>query len=314
MKQKAEGRVLVCDTVHDCLLEGLTSLGYEVDYQPNITLSEVDKCIANLLGIVINSRTLLPKERLENASSLRFIARLGSGMEIVDVPYAVSCGIACLSAPEGNAFSVAEQALAAMLSWMNNMIGSDRLLRAGSWERERFRGRSCQDTQLGIIGYGHTGKALAQRAKALGVTVYAYDKYHQVFNGGFALKSDLSELLQRAHVVSLHLPLTEETKHYINDSFLSQLQPGAMLINTSRGSMIHLEDTLKALDEGHLGFLYCDVLPYEGDAFVQAFDDENFRRFIQHPRVSVSPHVAGWSFASYRKLAEVLLDKIRNLT
>ena len=314
MKQKVGARVLVCDVVHDCLLKGLSGLGYEVDYQPNITLSEVDECIENLFGIVINSRIFLPKERLEKASSLRFIARLGSGMEIVDVPYATSCDIACLSAPEGNAFSVAEQALAAMLSWMNNMTASDRLMRTGSWERERFRGRSCQDTQLGIIGYGHTGKALAKRAKALGVTVYAYDKYHQDFNDGFALKSDLSQLLQMAHVVSLHLPLTDETKYYVNDSFLSQLRPGTMLINTSRGSMIQLEDTLKALDEGHLDFLYCDVLPYEGDAFVQAFDDENFRRFVQHPRVSVSPHVAGWSFASHRKLSEVLLDKIQKLT
>ena len=128
------------------------------------------------------------------------------------------------------------------------------------------------------------------------------------------MKLDLSGLLQRAHVVSLHLPLTEETKYYVDDSFLSQLQPGTMLINTSRGSMIKLDDTLKALDDGHLDFLYCDVLPFEGDAFLQAFDDENFRRFIQHPRVAVSPHVAGWSFASYRKLSEVLLDKIRNLT
>jgi D-3-phosphoglycerate dehydrogenase len=314
MKQKVEGRVLVCDGVHDCLLEGLASLGYEVDYRPNVTLSEVDQCIAKLSGIVINSRTLLPQERLEKATSLRFIARLGSGMEIVDVPYATSRGIACLSAPEGNAFSVAEQALAAMLSWMNNMTVSDRYLRNGSWERERFRGRSCQDTQLGIIGYGHTGKALAQRAKALGMTVYAYDKYHEDFHDGFALKSNLSDLQHRAHVVSLHLPLTEETKHYVNESFLSQLQPGTMLINTSRGAMIELDDTLKALDDGHLDFLYCDVLPYEGDAFVQAFDDENFRRFIQHPKVSVSPHVAGWSFASYRKLSEVLLEKIRNLT
>ena len=314
MKQKAGGRVLVCDAVHDCLLEGLSGLGYEVDYQPNITLPELDQCISNLSGIVINSRSLLPKERLERATSLRFIARLGSGMEIVDVPYATSCGIACLSAPEGNAFSVAEQALAAMLSWMNNMTSADRFLRGGSWERERFRGRSCQDTQLGIIGYGHTGRALAQKAKALGVKVYAYDKYHQDFNDGFALKSDLSGLLQRAHVVSLHLPLTEETKYYVDDSFLSQLQPGTMLINTSRGSMIKLDDTLKALDDGQLDFLYCDVLPFEGDAFLQAFDDENFRRFIKHPCIAVSPHVAGWSFASYRKLSEVLLDKIRNLT
>ena len=314
MRQKVDERVLVCDAVHDCLIEGLSSLGYKVDYQPNITLSEVDQCIANLSGIVINSRTLLPKDRLEKAKSLRFIARLGSGMEIVDVPYATSCGITCLSAPEGNAFSVAEQALAAMLSWMNNLTVADRFLRAGSWERERFRGRSCQDIQLGIIGYGHTGKALAQKAKALGVTVYAYDKYHQDFDDGFAVKCDLSELLQRAHVVSLHLPLTKETLHYVNDSFLSQLRPGAMVINTSRGSMIQLQDTLKALDGGRLDFLYCDVLPFEGDSFIQAFDDENFRRFIQHPRVSVSPHIAGWSFASYRKLSEVLLEKIQNLT
>ena len=149
---------------------------------------------------MINSRSLLPKERLEKATSLRFIARLGSGMEIVDVPYATSCGIACLSAPEGNAFSVAEQALAAMLSWMNNMTSADRFLRGGSWERERFRGGLVKTPKLGIIGYGHTGRALAQKAKALGVTVYAYDKYHQDFNDGFALKSDLSGLLQRAHV------------------------------------------------------------------------------------------------------------------
>ena len=313
MKQKVEGRVLVCDRVHDCLLEGLTSLGYDVDYQPDITLNEVDQCIAKLSGIVINSRTLLPKERLEKATSLRFIARLGSGMEIVDMPYAKSCGIACLSAPEGNAFSVAEQALAAMLSWMNNMTIADRFLRGGSWERERFRGRSCHDTQLGIIGYGHTGRALAQKATALGVKVCAYDKYHNNFDDGFAIQQDLPELLLSAHIVSLHLPLPQETKQYVNDSFLSQLQPGTMLINTSRGSMIQLEDTLKALDDGHLDFLYCDVLPYEGNGFVQAFDDENFRRLVQHPRVAVSPHIAGWSFASYRKLSEVLLEKIGNL-
>ena len=303
----------MCDAVHDCLLEGLSGLGYEVDYQPNITLSEVDQCIAKLSGIVINSRTLLPQERLEQAASLRFIARLGSGMEIVDVPYATSCGIACLSAPEGNAFSVAEQALAAMLSWMNNMTIADRFLRGGLWDRERFRGRSCHDTQLGIIGYGHTGRALAQKATALGMTVYAYDKYHEDFHDGFALKSTFP-IYSTGLMWCLFTYPSPKKQSTMSTIALSQLQPGTMLLNTSRGAMRLSSTILKALDDGHLDFLYCDVLPYEGDAFVERFDDENFRRFIKHPKVSVSPHVAGWSFASYRKLSEVLLEKIRNLT
>ena len=310
----SKGKVLICDRVHEHLTEGLKGLGYEVDYQPEVMLDDVANQISNLTGIVINSRTVLMKELLERADKLRFIARLGSGMEIVDVPYAASKGIVCISAPEGNARSVAEQALAAMLSWMNNLAVADRFLRSGQWERERFRGRTCAETQLGIIGYGHTGRALAQSASSLGISVLAYDKYHNDFNDGFAISSGLSELLATCQVVSLHLPLTEETVGYLNSDFFAQVKPGTMLMNTSRGAMMHLDDTLKALDEKHIDFLYCDVLPHEGKSFLEAVNRKNFNRFIKHSRVAVSPHVAGWTTESFVKLSEVLLSKIQEAT
>ena len=310
----SKGKVLICDRVHECLIEGLKGLGYEVDYQPEVILDEVAKQINDLTGIVINSRTVLIKELLDHADKLRFIARLGSGMEIVDVPFATSKGIVCISAPEGNARSVAEQALAAMLSWMNNLVVADRYLRSGQWERERFRGRTCAETQLGIIGYGHTGRALAESASSLGIRVLAYDKYHNDFSDGFAISSSLPELLATSHVVSLHLPLTEETIGYLNADFFAQIKRGTMLMNTSRGAMMHLDDTLKALDERHIDFLYCDVLPHEGKSFLEAVNDERFNRFIKHPRVAVSPHVAGWTRESFVKLSEVLLSKIHEAT
>ena len=252
---------------------------------------------------------------LDAGINLRFVGRLGSGMEIVDLEYAAEKGVAVLSSPEGNRNAVAEHALGMLLSLSNNLLRGDREVRQNLWLREANRGFELRGRTLGIIGFGHTGRQFARKLTGLEMKILAYDKYKT----GFAeevpgvQETDLNTLMQHADILSLHLPLTEETRHLINKKFINNCKPGFILINTSRGACVSTKDLVAALENNLVGGACLDVFENEKPNTYTNSEQNLYRRLHQLDNVVLSPHVAGWTVESKRLLAEVLLEKIKNV-
>ena len=276
-------KILVTDAVHDLLLEKFNSAGYNCDYQPNITLEQVQAEIQNYVGLIVNSKILADKKLLDRATKLRFIGRLGSGREVVDIPYAKSKGIEAFFSPEGNSNAVAEHALGMLLALANNMLRSDQQVRQKIWQREANRGWELRGKTLGIIGFGHTGRAFANKLKSMEMNLVAHDKYLDDFGSeyDFIKKIDLEKLLETADIISFHLPLTPETKHFCNTDFLKKCKPNAVLINTSRGNVVETKALLEALKSGTIKGACLDVFENEK---VETFTDEEAKMYRSEER------------------------------
>ena len=305
-------KILVTDAVHDLLLEKFNSAGYNCDYQPNITLEQVQAEIQNYVGLIVNSKILADKKLLDRATKLRFIGRLGSGREVVDIPYAKSKGIEAFFSPEGNSNAVAEHALGMLLALANNMLRSDQQVRQKIWQREANRGWELRGKTLGIIGLGHTGKAFANKLKSMEMNLVAYDKYLDDFGSeyGFVKKIDLGKLLEITDIISFNLPLTPETKHFCNADFLEKCKPNVVLINTSRGNVVETKALLEALKSGTIKGACLDVFENEK---VETFTDEEAKMYdelYRYPNIILSPHIAGWTKESKQLLAQILVNKI----
>ncbi|MEO6039481.1 MAG: NAD(P)-dependent oxidoreductase [Saprospiraceae bacterium] len=306
-------RVLITDDCHPLLTEGLTQLGYRCDFLPNISPEETLRVIGDYEGLIINSKILVQRPLLDAAPRLRFVGRLGSGMEIVDQPYAAERGVAVLSSPEGNRNAVAEQALGMLLALANHSLRADREVRHRIWQREANRGFELQGKTLGIIGFGHTGSQFARKLAGLEMSVLAYDKYKlpgYAAGRSWVKETDLADLQAQADIISLHLPLTAETRHLVDRNFISQCRPGLILINTSRGHCIHTADLVEALEAGQVGGACLDVFENEKPATFKEAEKAWYGRLYALENVVLSPHVAGWTHESKRRLAEVLLAKI----
>ena len=312
----APRRVLVTDAVHEVLPQGLRDLGYAVDYEPDVTLAEVRRRVGDYEGLVINSKILVDRALLDAAPSLRWVGRLGSGLEIVDRAHAKARGVAVISSPEGNAPAVGEHALAMLLCLANRLLLGDRQVRAHAWDREAARGWELKYRTVGIIGYGHTGPAFAKTLRGFGCPVVAYDKYRRDFTGEtpwVRAATSAAEVLERCDVVSLHLPLTDETRGYLGAAELARMRPGAVLINTSRGLAVDLPALVESLESGRLGGACLDVFPNEKTATFSAGERALMDRLAALPHVALSPHVAGWTVESKKQLAVLLLDKITEI-
>ncbi len=309
------GSVLITDDCHALLPEGLEQMGWRCDFLPNITPEETSAVIADYEGLVINSKILVNREFLDAAKKLRFVARLGSGMEIVDRAYAAERGVNVWSSPEGNRNAVAEQALGMLLSLANNLNRADREVRQNIWKREANRGWELKGKVIGIVGFGHTGSQFARKLAGMEMEVLAYDKYKP---NGFAAEfawvrqSNLEELQERADIISLHLPLTAETRHFVDQQFIQKCKPGFVLINTARGKNVCTEDLVEALESGQIGGACLDVFENEKPPTFTEKDKALYDRLHQFENVVFSPHVAGWTHESKRLLAEVLLEKIKS--
>lgn len=307
-------RVLFLDTVHEHLASHLTRMDYVCEDGTNLSRSEVLGCIREYEGVVIRSRIKLDKELLDAATNLRFIARAGAGMENIDVDHAKLLGIQCFNAPEGNRDAVAEHAMGMLLSLFNHLNSADREVRKGLWLREQNRGVELLGRTVGIIGYGNTGQAFAKRLGGFGVLMYAYDKYKKGFSNDLVIETNLESIIQEAEVVSLHVPLTDETKHMINDSFFEQLNHPIYLINTSRGPVVDTDALVRAIESGKVLGACLDVLEYEKFNFEQIENEEipaSLQYLIESPKVILTPHVAGWTTESNVKIAHVLGEKIQ---
>ncbi len=309
-------RILFIDSNHPSLHETLEKVGHTCDLNYQWTEEEIKSNIHLYEGIVIRSKIKITKEVIDKAVNLKFIARAGAGMENIDVIYAETKGIKCLHAPEGNRDAVAEHAIAMLLSLFNNIGRSDKEVRQGKWIREGNRGVELMGKTVGLIGYGNMGSAFAERLKGFGVKVLVYDKYRKGFGNDFVIETTLEDIFEQTDVLSLHIPLTDETNYLVNNSSISNFKKNIYIINTSRGKCLNTEDLVKNIKSGKVLGACLDVLEYEMTSF-ETLDKNNlpeaFQYLIQSDKVVLTPHIAGWTKESNEKIAKVLAEKIINL-
>ncbi|HEU4717031.1 MAG TPA: NAD(P)-dependent oxidoreductase [Bacteroidia bacterium] len=305
--------VLFLDTNHPLMITMLREKGYEIREEYAASRDEVMKMIPSFDAIVIRSRFKIDREFIDAGKKLKCIGRVGAGMENIDVAYAEGKGIRCLHAPEGNRDAVGEHATGMLLALMNNLLRADREVRGGKWNRESNRGYELQGKTVGIIGYGNMGSAFAQRLRGFGVKILAYDKYKNGFGDAFVNESSLEEIFAEADVVSLHLPLTEETFHLCDEKFFASFRKPVWFVNTARGKNVKTEALVQALENGKVKGACLDVLEYESVSF-EAIDPKTlppaFHYLVHSEKVILSPHIAGWTFESHEKLAKFLAEKM----
>jgi D-3-phosphoglycerate dehydrogenase len=306
-------KILFIDSNHPILHETLQKLGHTCDLNYQWTKDEIIHNIHLYDGIVIRSKIKITKEIIDKAINLKFIARAGAGLENIDVKYAESKGIQCLHAPEGNRDAVGEHAIGMLLSLFNNLCKANKEVREGKWIREGNRGIELMGKTVGIIGYGNMGSAFAERLKGFGVKVLVYDKYKRDLSTDFIIEATLKELFEKADVISLHTPLTDETHYLIDDVFINNFKKNIYIINTARGQCLNTTDLVKNIQSGKVLGACLDVLEYEITSFENidvANLPEPFQYLIKCDKVMLSPHIGGWTIESNEKIARVLAEKI----
>lgn len=306
-------KILFVDTIHPFLAETLRKKGFTCDEEYDITYNKALSVIGKYQGLVIRSRFSVDKKFIDNARSLRFIARAGSGMENIDVPYAKKKGIACMSSPEGNAEPVGEHALGMLLSLLHNITTSHNEIGNNVWRRKENQTTELKGKTVGIIGYGHTGPAFAERLSGLGVKVLAYDKYKKTFSEKYAKRSTLQDICNKADVLSLHISLSFENYHLFDDEFISRLKKPVILINTSRGAVVDTAALVRALRSGKITGACLDVNEYENQTLnkldTERFDS-NWNYLTKSKNVILTPHIAGQSNEAMKRHAVILARKI----
>jgi len=303
-------RCLVADDVHPVLLTELESAGLKVDYLPQLSREEFLNEIPQTDILVIRSRFLIDNQVINLGSRLKIIARAGAGLDGVDVAFAESKGISVLHAAEGNSDALAEHVLGMILGLLAKIPEADRSLRNGVWDREGFRGRELKGKTVGLIGYGNMGIAVASRLFAFGCRVIAYDKYRIDWPDSRTERVGPEEIMQLSDIISLHVPLTDETRGFINKKYLEQCKEGVILVNTSRGYVLDITGLESLLDAGWLSGLALDVFPEE-PLFKKNIQYKNeISGLILRQNVLSTPHVAGWTSESYEKISRVLAGKI----
>jgi len=306
-------KVLFLDGVHPLLEERLTHLGYFCEHDYTSSKQEVEIKINKFFGLVIRSRISIDQTFLNYSKNLKFIARSGAGLENIDVAYAEKKGIKVFNSPEGNMDAVGEHAIGMLLMLFNQLKKGDAEVRNGIWDREGNRGIELAKKTIGIVGYGNMGSAFAKKLSGFDCKVIAYDKYKSNFTNNLVREVDLPTLFNETDILSVHLPLSEETLHYVNKEFINQFKKPIYLINTARGNNVCTADLVKALKTGKILGACLDVLEYETKSFetinANQLPDE-FKYLSQSNKVILSPHVAGWTKESYIKLSTFLADKI----
>ncbi len=304
-------KFLFIDTTHPLLKEKFKKVGIQCDYFPDLNYDKVFNIIHQYDGIIIRSKITLDAKILKKATHLKCIGRVGSGMENIDINTASELGIVCFNSPEGNRDAVAEHALGMMLTLFNNLLRANMEVKQGIWKREENRGIEIKGKNIGIIGYGNTGSAFAQKLSGLEANVMAYDKYKSHFSSSIVKEVTLQEIQKYCDIISFHVPLTQETHYLFNSTFIAQCANPFYLINTSRGPIVNTHDLIQALKSKKVKGAMLDVIEYEETSFekVSSFPPE-FHELASFENVLLSPHIAGWTYESKIKLAEILADKI----
>lgn len=308
-------KILFLDRVHPLIREELTGAGFQCDDGITLTRQEVMGQISLYRGVILRSRIPFDRELLSGATSLRWIGRVGAGMEGIDTEEAGKLGIACLNSPEGNRDAVGEHTLGMLLSLLNHLNRADREVRMGKWEREGNRGTEIMGKTIGIVGYGNMGSAFARRLTGFDAEVISWDKYKRDYSDGNTRETTMEELFERADILSLHIPLTPETAGMVDHNYLYLFRKDIRLLNTSRGPIVKTAALAEAIQQGKVLGAALDVLEYEDSSFEKltgAMPPE-MQYLINSDKVLLTPHIAGWTLESNIKLAKTLVTKILEL-
>lgn len=304
-------KILIADKLHPAFKEKAQSLGYIVDDFPEYTREQTLAVIHDYDGLAIRTKFNIDSEIMEAAVNLKFIIRAGAGMDNIDEQTAKQKNIVCLNAPEGNRDAVAEHAIGMLLSLMNNLRKGDAEIRNGIWDREGNRGIELSGKTVGIIGYGFMGSSLAKKLRGFDVNIIAYDKYKSGFGDEFVKEVSMEQIVKHTDILSLHIPLTRETRQLVDDEYLFHFKKPIFLLNTARGEIVNTSAVLKAIKEGKILGAGLDVL--ESEKFPALGQQKWFNELIDNGKIILSPHVAGWTIESYRKISEVLGHKLEQL-
>ena len=305
--------ILITAKAHPILIDSFEKNGDKVLYAPDISYEELLQKINLVTGLIVTTRLKIDRVILDAAINLKWIGRLGSGMELIDTEYAATKNIACISSPEGNCNAVAEHALGLLLAAKNNIVKSVVEVKAGKWIRDENRGNEIAEKTIGIIGYGNTGQAFAKLISIFGGTILAHDKYKSDFGGSLVREAQVEQISKFADIISFHLPLSEETKYFANDDFFNGLQNKPFIINTSRGNVIETAALINALKNNKICGVALDVLENEKMDNLTELQKEQLDFLTQQNNVLITPHIAGYSNEAFLKMSEIILEKLKVL-
>jgi D-3-phosphoglycerate dehydrogenase / 2-oxoglutarate reductase len=305
------GKVLIAAPVHPVLTDGLTDRGYICIRQEQIVQSTAYELIGDCAGVITSTRLQLDKALLDAAPNLKWIGRMGSGMEVVDVSYAVQKGIKCYSSPEGNCNAVGEHALGMLLSLIRRIVISNDEVRGGSWKREENRGTELEGKTIGIIGFGHTGRALAKKLQGFDMRILIYDKYERASMPAYVENCDsLAPIFKEADIVSFHVPVQDDTIHYLDDEFIAAMSKPFIVLNTSRGAVADTAALQAGMASGKVAGACLDVFEEEPVTARTIETNKLLHELMELPNIIVTPHIAGYTFEALFKMSKTLLGKI----
>jgi D-3-phosphoglycerate dehydrogenase / 2-oxoglutarate reductase len=303
-------KILIVDEMHPSLFKMLEQAGFLYSYQPNLKRVDIINQIADYEGLVVRSKTVIDEAFLTNAAQLKFIARAGAGLDLIDIEATKKRNIAVFAANEGNRDAVAEHTVGLLLCLMANIAKADREVRNNIWDRESNRGYEIMGKTVGLLGYGFNGRATAQRLSGFGCRVLAHDKHLVNYSDDYAEEASLTKIMIEADILSLHIPLTDDTRLLINDDFITQMAKPFYFINIARGEIVDLEAVVRGLQNGKIRGACLDVLTNEKLQNLTPTQQKTVD-YLQHSnQVVLTPHIAGWTHESYIKINEVLVRQM----